>query len=72
MAYRFRGKFSGTIFRMDARQRMVRKERRLNTERRLAIENRRLRAIIAAQNEELAGSQDAITGSSQKALPSPD
>ena len=51
---------------------MVRKERRLNTERRLAIENRRLRAIIAAQNEELAGSQDAITGSSQKALPSPD
>lgn len=73
MAYRFRGRFSGTIFRMDARQRMVRKERRLqNTERRLAIENRRLRAIIAAQQEELqGGSQDAITGSPQQALPPP-
>lgn len=29
MAYRFRGKFSGTIFRMDARQRLYRKERRI-------------------------------------------
>lgn len=34
MAYRFRGRFSGTIFRMDARQRLYRKERRLQSERR--------------------------------------
>ena len=34
MAYRFRGKFSGTIFRMDARQRLYRKERRIATRRR--------------------------------------
>ena len=29
MAYRFRGRFHGTIFRMDARQRLYRKERRM-------------------------------------------
>lgn len=29
MAYRFRGRFHGTIFRMDARQRLYRKERRI-------------------------------------------
>lgn len=34
MAYRFRGKFSGTIFRMDARQRLYRKERRIEAARR--------------------------------------
>ena len=34
MAYRFRGRFSGTIFRMDARQRLYRKERRIATQRR--------------------------------------
>lgn len=34
MAYRFRGRFSGTIFRMDARQRLYRKERRIQAARR--------------------------------------
>ena len=72
VAYRFSGRFSGRIFRMDARQRVNRKERRLqSTERRLAVENRRLKAIIAAQNEELQGGSDALPSPGQKALPPP-
>ena len=34
MAYRFRGRFHGAIFRMDARQRLHRKERRIEASRR--------------------------------------
>ena len=53
MAYRFRGRFSGTIFRMDARQRLYRKERRIEASR------RRPQASIEASPEQgIAG--DAV------------
>lgn len=66
MAYRFRGRFHGTIFRMDARQRMNRKENRLRSERgrsQLAIAHRRIR--------ELETEIERLEGGSQLALPPP-
>lgn len=44
MAYRFRGRFSGTVFRMDARQRLYRKERRIESARRRRVRREALPA----------------------------
>ena len=65
MAYRFRGRFSGRIFRMDARQRMNRKENRLRSRgrSRLALARRRIR--------ELEAEIQRLEGGSQLALPPP-
>lgn len=59
MAYRFRGKFSGTVFRMDARQRLYRKERRIEASRR-----RPSQAAIASPGEQgnLAGDAMKMLG----------
>ena len=55
MAYRFRGRFSGTVFRMDARQRLHRKERRIATERR-----RTRRETLPSSPEQGGIAQDGI------------
>ena len=54
MAYRFRGKFSGTIFRMHARQRLYRKERRIATRRRSRHE------AVPASPDQGSIAQDAV------------
>ena len=57
MAYRFRGRFSGTIFRMDARQRLYRKERRIEQ----AARRRPSQAAIESPGEQQGSiAQDAV------------
>ena len=56
MAYRFRGRFHGTIFRMDARQRLYRRERRLQSERR----RRRPRKALPAPEPQQSIVQDGV------------
>ena len=57
MAYRFRGRFSGTVFRMDARQRLYRKERRIATQRRTRRE-----ALPSPEQGNLAGDAMKMLG----------
>lgn len=65
MAYRFSGRFSGRVFRMDQRMRLQRKENRLRSGRRsrLAIAQRRIR--------ELEAEIQKLEGGNQLALPPP-
>ena len=58
VAYRFRGKFSGTIFRMDARQRLYRKERRIQSARRRTPQD----AIESPEQGNLAGDAMKMLG----------
>ena len=65
MSYRFSGRFSGRIFRMDKRMQLQRRENRHRSNRvsRLAIAQRRIR--------ELESEIQRLEGGSQLALPPP-
>ena len=67
MAYRFSGRFSGRVFRMDKRMQLHRKENRMRRERgvsRLTIAQRRIR--------ELESEIQRLEGGDQLALPAPE
>lgn len=67
MAYRFSGRFSGRIFRLDKRMQLQRKENRMRRQRgvsRLAIAQRRIRALETEIQR--------LEGLEQLALPAPE